>query len=101
MAVAAVVSCAIRVQLVAYCIFEMGYGVLPLSARGVRDGCCSRMRACCRLGRPCGSGERGERLAAPFAGSRREPGSGSPRVLGLPGGPGGEDALVADDEQRR
>jgi len=44
-------------------------------------------------------GERGEGLAAPFAGSGWEAGGGSPRVAGLPGVSGGEDALVAGDQQ--
>src|SRR5882724_559449 len=41
------------------------------------------------LGRPCGSDEHGERLAAAPAGFRGKPGGGAPRVLGLAGVPGG------------
>jgi len=52
------------------------------------------------LGRPWGSDERGERFAA-AADFRGKPGGGAPRVLGLAGVPGGEDALVAGDEQGR
>src|ERR1035441_2124947 len=52
------------------------------------------------LGRP-GGGERGERLASPAPGFRGEPSGGAAGVFLLPGVPGGEDALVADDEQRR
>src|SRR6266536_3331586 len=44
-------------------------------------------------------GEAGEGLAAPFPGPGREPGGGAPRVVGLAGVVGGEDALVADGEQ--
>jgi hypothetical protein len=51
------------------------------------------------LGRS-GRGERGEGFAAPFAGSWREPGGGSSRVLGLPGVPGLQDALVADAQEK-
>src|ERR1017187_6032404 len=52
------------------------------------------------LGRP-GGGERGERLASPAPGFRGEPGGGAAGVFLLPGVPGGEDALVAGDEQCR
>jgi hypothetical protein len=54
----------------------------------VRGGCCVRRRGACWLWRPCGRGERGERLAASFPGPRREVGEGSPRVLGRHGVPG-------------
>ena len=46
-----------------------------------------------------GGGEHGEGFAALFAGSGREPGGGSARVVGLTGVPGAEDALVADGVQ--
>src|ERR1700691_846679 len=44
-------------------------------------------------------GEAGGGLAAAFAGFRGEPGGGPARVVFLPCVPGGEDPLVADDEQ--
>src|SRR5215470_19010038 len=44
-------------------------------------------------------GEAGEGPAAAFAGFRGEPGGGAAGVVLLPGVPGGQDALVADDEQ--
>jgi hypothetical protein len=44
-------------------------------------------------------GERRECLAAPASGSGREPGGGAFLVVGLPGGVGGQDALVAGGEQ--
>src|SRR5260370_19212067 len=51
-------------------------------------------------GGPVGyGGEAGECLAAPAAGFGWQAGGGSPGVVGLPGVVGGEDALVADDEQ--
>jgi len=46
-------------------------------------------------------GEAGEGLAAPFAGFRRQAGGCAALGFFLPGVPGGEDPLVADDEQGR
>src|SRR6266581_7607617 len=50
-------------------------------------------------GRP--GGEAGEGLAAPFAGFRGQPGGCAALVFFLPGVPGVQDALVAEDEQGR
>ena len=51
------------------------------------------------LGSGRSGGEAGEGPAAAFAGFRGEPGGGAAGVVLLPGVPGGQDALVADDEQ--
>src|SRR5260221_365558 len=57
------------------------------------------MRACSPgLGRP-GGGEHGERLAAPAPGFGGQAFGGATLVFFLAGVPGGEDALVADDQQ--
>src|SRR5229473_1485275 len=50
------------------------------------------------LGRCRGGGEASEALAAAFAGFRGQAGGGAARVVGLAGVPGGQDALVADDQ---
>src|ERR1035438_5095530 len=64
------------------------------AAAGVA-GCCAR-GAVWRLWR---RGEAGECFAAPAAGFWREAGGGPVSVLGLACVEGGQDALVADDEQ--
>jgi hypothetical protein len=51
------------------------------------------------LGRPCGGGQCGECLAAPAPGFRGQALGGAAGVFLLPGVPGVQDALVADDEQ--
>ncbi len=82
-----------------------------LCARGGVRACCRCVRCVvgdCRaglalaaaLGRS-GAGEAGQGLAAAPTGSGREPGGGAALGFFLPGVPCGEDALVADDQQRR
>jgi hypothetical protein len=60
--------------------------------------CAGRAR---RLWRPGGGGERGEGLAPAAAGFRGQAFGGAAFVFFLPGVPGVQDALVADDEQGR
>jgi hypothetical protein len=107
-------------------IFASGSDILRVADRGgllrvsVRAGCAAgllgvagvffvpfgvawcwwRLRwGCRRLWRPGGGWERGEGLAPAVAGSGGQAFGGAAPVVFLPGVPGGQDALVADDEQ--
>jgi hypothetical protein len=71
---------------------------LPAGHRGAGAGLVARGLV---LGSGRSGGEAGEGPAAAFAGFRGEHGGGAAGAVLLAGVPGGEDALVADDEQGR
>src|SRR5882672_10433462 len=77
-----------------------GWTVRKLRGTPVAGDCRAGLALAAALGRS-GAGEAGQGLAAAPAGSGREPGGGAALGFFLPGVPCGEDALVADDQQRR